>query len=998
MPDWVVQTGTVAGGDSDSASAPLMTAAAPAASSPHSSFHCPTFGTAQSAYSTVALEESYGARTDCLCDANYFGRDGQCMRCPGGCSCSGDLVQGCWPVIRQGSVTVGGGRSNDSDSSGGGSSRADSADSAAHPGATIAPFRLLGMLPCARSETGASLCNPDGISWRHFYSGLQRDHAQAGVADACESAAAISSSLTLSESGSAFAAPALDLSGWCSAGRAGRLCSACASGWFRSGRGCARCLGSGAHAAIVLAHLAALLVLVAALYLRTPGAEAARKGLQQYARLFRLQAVQPTGMHTATGRLADVAEDDPADDAADAAAVAPVATLPAAPRRRAADAAQWHAFPPAASAADSAAADSATPAPVADAASPDAVAPSASPLRLLLFHVQQLGLLLATSAALPASLGAFLGVASAGGSAFAPSALLAAECLLGAERWGLREQCWAALLAPAAVAAAAGAAWMHDRRQRRRAGELGCDGSASAFDSSGNGAAPDPSDSALSSAGHSGPSAPSPAHASSSSSSSSRVYGTCVGVLYLLVLPCAQTALAALSCTDLREASAGSDSDPDAADSAYDSDSGGAYLNLHPWQRCSAQWRREVLPPALLGALLWCAAFPVASTLLLRRMQRRVSAAMLVQQPSHAKAESAGRRVDASGAFRPSSSRDDTVSLFSSSSAAAAAASASASSSASAAAASASAHSAWSLCGLLLSPFSPRLWYWEQALLLRRLLLVGAVAAIPAHSLYLPLALLSLVQLAALLQHWARPYAHSWLNRAELASLYLLQINYITALVLQSAGAGAGAGAAGAAADGVSGGGGQGAAAWTALLLVANLLFLLALVAALFAFARQAAAGILGRARTSLRPLLARLGLDGGLGGECDAAESSSLQAVHGQPQSSRQLGLLGSSIGVELGGSDSADSGAPSDSADGALSLCRSGTAGRSFVQYARSASALTLLLGGASASAPRSTPLQSHAHSHSHSHLPARSPPSVGVQMELRESLLADDRVELG
>jgi len=231
----------------------------------------------------------------------------------------------------------------------------------------------------------------------------------------------------------------------------------------------------------------------------------------------------------------------------------------------------------------------------------------------------------------------------------------------------------------------------------------------------------------------------------------SRAYGVCMSLLYLLVFPCATASLSALSCTDIRE---------------FGDGSGDVYLNLYPWVRCDSAWKRDILPPALLGTLFWFIVFPLASTLLLRTLRRRIDA----QPPS---ASVAG------------------------------------------------ATAVWPLCADLLLPYSPCLWYWEQVLLARRLGLIVCVAVIPLNSLYLPLALFSLVQLSALLQHWAAPYSHAVLNTGELVSLYLLLVNYITSLILQTGST------LHASAD-----------VWTLILFLLNLLFILVLIGGLFGFAR----------------------------------------------------------------------------------------------------------------------------------------------------------------
>jgi hypothetical protein len=112
-------------------------------------------------------------------------------------------------------------------------------------------------------------------------------------------------------------------------------------------------------------------------------------------------------------------------------------------------------------------------------------------------------------------------------------------------------------------------------------------------------------------------------------------------------------------------------------------------------------------------------------------------------------------------------------------------------------------------------------------LLARRLALAACVCFIPQTSLYLPLALFSFIQISALLQHYNQPYRYRWLNRAELCSLYLLLLNYISALVSE-----------GAHADNVSD---SSDATWVAVLFICNLVFLLALTGGLFAYVRAVA-------------------------------------------------------------------------------------------------------------------------------------------------------------
>jgi hypothetical protein len=339
------------------------------------------------------------------------------------------------------------------------------------------------------------------------------------------------------------------------------------------------------------------------------------------------------------------------------------------------------------------------------------------------------------------------------------------ECLNKA--WSLEHRCWLAIVAPALIAFVALVVYVADRYQLRRDGN-GNSREEPLLQSEEDDVGP-PVNSA----------------ATEWRSFVARCYGVCVSLLYLLVFPCAQTALSAVTCTDLRELSP----------SSSDGESR-IYLNLYPWQQCDSEWRHSILLPALLGVIFWFALFPLASTVLLRHLRAR---------------------LDASAPPPAASSRSDS------------------SSSSTAAAAAAAAASLWPLCSDLLEPYSPRYWYWEQVLLARRLALVAAVTIIPSSSLYLPLALFSLVQLAALLQHWSHPFSHATLNVGELASLYLLLLTYISALILQT---------------GVSGGGFQQTAnGWALLLFALNFLFVVALLAGLFGFVRVRGAVLLERAR-----------------------------------------------------------------------------------------------------------------------------------------------------
>ena len=125
--------------------------------------------------------------------------------------------------------------------------------------------------------------------------------------------------------------------------------------------------------------------------------------------------------------------------------------------------------------------------------------------------------------------------------------------------------------------------------------------------------------------------------------------------------------------------------------------------------------------------------------------------------------------------------------------------------------------------------------------MVRRLALVACVTLIPSSSLYLPISLFALIQASALVQHVSAPYESPWLNRGELASLYLLLMNYITALVLHETIAGAGAGGAGPNAKDASGASDEVQLnVWTVALLSANLAFIVILAGLLFRTLQQA--------------------------------------------------------------------------------------------------------------------------------------------------------------
>ena len=790
-------------------------------------FHCPALQLLSQNFSSAAVDPSYYAHTLCSCDANFFGRDGLCVRCPAQCSCSGAVVRDCFPVVRRGRVLAAG------------SGTGTAMRVQPNPDA-VRPFAVAAFLPCPRTLTGRSLCNPDGVSWPRFYDvETLGGRGQRGGAHQLEDDGRGSRGIYGDHSdsdGDHGRGGHDDLGGWCYPGHTGRLCAQCAAGHFLSGRWCLRCLSAGAHAVIVAVNVALLLLLVALLYARMPGAAAAAKAMREYHTEQRQMqwhtrdapppsslALRPlpadltlalsnsspltdfSGGGGAAARSADnfaVSAEESAPRGSSGPSLA-AASAPT-PSPTPSPAPSPESVGVSVSIADPAAAPSGGPS-----SSLGNKAVAANPLKLLIFHSQQLGLLLQTTASLPPALTGFLGIISTGSSSFSLSSLVALECLSGA--WTMASRCWLALAAPMLVGLVAMGVRLFDLRRMRSHGRDPFAGGSGAGRGNGADAHSD---------GHDEADPHSAAGQSQSQSRSPRLYGVCVSLLYLMVFPCAETALSALTCTDLREASLDADGDGGADGSAR------VFLNLFPGQQCDAEWQRTILPPALLGAFFWFLAFPVGSTLLFRRLRAQIAAAQRAAQIRHS---------GGGGDWPAGAAAGDDAGVGGDAAATAATA-------------------VWPLCSDLLRPYSRQYWYWEQVLLVRRLLLVAAVTVIPSASLYLPLSLFSLVQLSALLQHRVRPYRHSLLNSAELASLYLLLLNYLTALLLQGDAAS-------------SGGFAASASSWAALLFVINLLFLLALIGALFQFARTAAAAAIDRLHAWAARWLALVCGGGGGGG-----------------------------------------------------------------------------------------------------------------------------------
>jgi hypothetical protein len=538
------------------------------------------------------------------------------------------------------------------------------------------PFTVTEMLPCQRSIAGDTLCNPHSKPWPQFLKHLNNPDA---TNDDLQ-----------------------ELLGFCDGGHQGRLCTQCRSGYFESGRFCMQCMGTPMHVVILLLNLLFLAAIVAYVYKQQPTDQVARQTLLTY-------------LHEERNTLLAVGINRQRKQKAKAA-LPPMLDVPLEERFRPAD-------PSSSSSSD--AAD--VPVAIVASSPPPSRSRSAAadnPLKLLIFHSQQLSLLFLSSVSLPTMLSGFVRVSSNASTGFSPSLLLAMDCL---GSWTLEHKCLMALLTPLLICAVAAAnRWWYLRRVRKF----------NPFDALGI-AAP-------------ARSTESDDHAQTLSN---KINGTCMAMMYMLLMPCVQVSLTALGCTDTRE-------------SAH------TYLNLQPFVRCDEHWRTRIFPPAFLAMLWWCVVFPLGTTLLMRRMHHRlVDVANLRSSStsSHQFTESASSSSSFSSSSSSLESSIDGTALRS-----------------------------WSLYSGLMSPFSARYWYFEQILLLRRLALAAVVCIIPQQSLYLPLLLLAVIQCSALAQHAAAPYRSAWLNRGETISLFLLNLNYLTALVEQSAVAQAAGGSNGA--------------------------------------------------------------------------------------------------------------------------------------------------------------------------------------------------------
>jgi hypothetical protein len=382
--------------------------------------------------------------------------------------------------------------------------------------------------------------------------------------------------------------------------------------------------------------------------------------------------------------------------------------------------------------------------------------PAINALRLLVFHSQQLSLLLFTNTSIPAELAGFFAFLFATSTGFSFSNLVALDCL--GSGWTVTTRAWMALLAPLLVAFVALGAWIAGRN------------------------------------------ASAATHADDALTKPSRLLAACAVMMQLLSFPCALTILSAISCrtapTSLKIRALADDT----------------WLNMHPAIQCDANWRSHTVPPAAIGVVVWFVVYPLLSAWTSFRMRKSMQGSALTQgTPSPAAAT-------------------------------------------------------------LLGAYVSRVWYWEQILLARRYLLILCVCLVPTDSVYLPMAFLALVQASLLLEHYGLPYRSAWMHLAELLSLYLLLINYLSAVIFQAV-----ASALSPAAGSIR--------TWGALLFLLNLVFFIILLLAHISFVRSLSVALLSRLRCVLDALGCVVGTDERferLGDHDDGLDTAVLSNQHG--------------------------------------------------------------------------------------------------------------------
>lgn len=758
-------------------------------SSSSSSYECPSLSFLRDSFSSsIQADPSYYRYSLCRCKNNFFGQFAHCEPCPTGCRCKERVIQDCYPAIID-------------------SNELFDETVEADPSSSSSSSSLV-FLACKNTLTGKGMCNPDGIDWPGFSTNLSYlAHPSADVTNPPSEQSGLSPSFPLSSPSY------LDMTGWCLSGHTGRLCSQCSSSFYSVGHVCESCMDEGTHIVLLIINLIIFAIFIVFLFAQSNE----HLGFSNHTKY----GTNKTYMQP------DKEGNNRINSHAIAAALGnmPTDSSPAAAGGRREKVSSQGRRPDA----DSDSASSPPPAQPGTSSSRSRVPEDAGLVKLLLFHCQQLGVLLRTSSSLPSGLAnLFSGLSS--GSGFSLHSLFALECINKNNEWGVAQQLWLSLAAPASLLFVG---FISLTIYRHRASRSWAVVNPSSF------------------------------LFSRFTSYLLRLLATLMNISYLLIFPCLQLALDAISCTDTRQANSLTSS----SSSSY------VFLNSFPYQACDAIWAERWLPPAMLSLLFWLIFFPIFSTYLLKSAYKSLSPISF--QPA-LPFSGVGVLTDVDLDRQRGQKRHASISLMPTPAASAAAIIASAS-------------------GLMLSqpfpsggqeknvemicrkrnksdemittdndmqqqqergkeneshpddvcvsmgsdnqpddinglptensnnndnnttgvgvggdrdprvddvstsslvlilsavtpltlPYRRRYMYWEQVVLARRILLLLVLSLVPSYTPYLSLGMFFVVQLSALLQHWAAPYCSIWANRVELSSLYLLLINYLTSLILQ---------------------------------------------------------------------------------------------------------------------------------------------------------------------------------------------------------------------
>lgn len=480
----------------------------------NNTYSCSSLSFAGRPQSVLTIEPAYFSFAHCSCNDDYFGLGNNCRPCRAPCVCRQQVVQNCYPIVRYPGLPapalLGG-------ASGGLTSRSHARPRKRRRGSPTAgvssppldlSFTVELMLPCPLDGAGRNRCNPAATNW------------------------------TFSSAAATTVAP---IPPFCAAGYAGRLCTACADSYFQRGRDCIRCWQHATLFLVICGCIAKVALLLLLLYCKNPtAADFQPQPAAHAAELINRNHLSPA-----------------ANNAVNSSASSPLLMghefeLPrelsaTAVYSTAADPASYSAAVGGPSAAER----------LVGAELARNLQPTSNLLMLLLFHSQQMGLLLFTQSFLPLPLRWLLHITNSGADGFTFSSLLAWECVV---EWRLEHQLALSLgVSLTAMAATAGLLmWLlrgADGRQRAE---------------------------------------------TAASPRIVRLLGMSVSVLYLMALPALQLSLSAVAMTDLRETSL-------------------PHLNLMPFVALTARWWTSILPLALVNLFLWLLLFPALSTWLLLR-------------------------------------------------------------------------------------------------------------------------------------------------------------------------------------------------------------------------------------------------------------------------------------------------------------------------------------------------------------------------------------------